>query len=201
MTQITTMEQLREIIPAPSEKAFAKIRDRLCPQGKRFIEGSPFVILSTIGHWGVEVSQKGGEPGFVEIADDRTLLLPEYRGNQFALALGNILADPRVGLALLRPGTDEVLRISGRATLVQDAEICERLSAGGKPAVLAIRIAIDRAAFHCPRSARRAGLWQPERWDAPMRVSFGQIYAEGLGAPEVRDLFDRLSQESDAKLY
>jgi PPOX class probable FMN-dependent enzyme len=201
MTQITTMAQLREIIPAPSEKAFAKLRDRLCRQGIAFIERCPFVILSTIGDWGVEVSQKGGAPGFVEVIDERTLLLPEYRGNQFALALGNILREPRVGLALLRPGTDEVLRISGRATLVHDAETCERLSGGGKPAVLAIRIAIDRAAFHCPRSARRAGLWQPERWDAPMRISFGQIYAEALDAPEVREPFDAMSEESNATLY
>lgn len=201
MTQITSIEQLREIIPAPSDKAFAKIRDRLCQQGRAFIARCPFAMVSTIGEWGVEVSQKGGDPGFIEIADDRTLLIPEYRGNQFALGLGNMLKDPRIGLALLRPATDEVLRISGRAALIQDPDICERLSAGGKPAVLAIRVEIDRAAFHCPRSARRAGLWQPERWEAPMRVSFGQIYAEGLGAPEVRELFDRLSQESDAKLY
>lgn len=201
MTQITSIEQLREIIPAPSDKAFAKIRDRLCQQGRAFIARCPFAMVSTIGEWGVEVSQKGGDPGFIEIADDRTLLIPEYRGNQFALGLGNMLKDPRIGLALLRPATDEVLRISGRAALIQDPDICERLSAGGKPAVLAIRVEIDRAAFHCPRSARRAGLWQPERWEARMRVSFGQIYAEGLGVPEVRELFDRLSQESDAKLY
>ncbi len=201
MAQIMTMEHLREIIPAPSPKAFAKIRDRLCRQGKDFINRCPFVVLSTIGDWGVEVSQKGGDPGFVEIVDDRTLLIPEYKGNQFALALGNILADPRVGLAMLRPATDEVLRISGRATLISDAGICERLSGGGKPAVLAIRIDIDRAAFHCPRSARRAGLWQPDSWPEPMKVSFGQIYAEGLANPEVRELFDRLSEESDARLY
>lgn len=201
MAQITSIEQLREIIPAPSDKAFAKIRDRLCQQGMAFIRRSPFAMISTIGDRGLEVSQKGGDAGFIEIVDDRTLLIPEYKGNQFALGLGNMLKDPRIGLALLRPGTDEVLRISGRAALIRDADLCERLSGGGKPAVLAIRVAIDRAAFHCPRSARRAGLWQPDRWDEPMRVSFGQIYAEGLGAPEVRDLFDQLSKESDAKLY
>jgi uncharacterized protein len=201
MTQITTLEHLRDIIPAPSEKAFAKIRDRLCGQGVAFIERCPFAVLATIGHWGVEVSQKGGDPGFIEIVDERTLLIPEYRGNQFALALGNIIADPRVGLALLRPGTDEVLRVSGRATLIRDPELCERLAAGGKPAVLAIRIEIDRAAFHCPRSARRAGLWATETWDEPLPISFGRIYAESMKAPEVRDLFDRLSKESDAKLY
>lgn len=201
MTQITTLEQLREIIPAPSDKAFAKIRDRLCGQGVAFIEGCPFAVLATIGHWGVEVSQKGGDPGFIEIVDEQTLLIPEYRGNQFALALGNIIANPRVGLALLRPGTDEVLRISGRASLIRDPELCERLAAGGKPAVLAIRVEIDRAAFHCPRSARRAGLWAPEQWDDPLPISFGRIYAESMQAPEVRNLFDRLAKESDAKLY
>ncbi|MBW8785918.1 MAG: pyridoxamine 5'-phosphate oxidase family protein [Novosphingobium sp.] len=201
MAQITTMEQLREIIPTPTAKAFAKIRDRLCSQGIAFLERCPFAVLATIGEWGVEVSQKGGAPGFIEVLDERTFLIPEYKGNQFALALGNILADSRIGLALLTPGTDEVLRISGRATLVRDPEICERLSGGGKPAVLAIRVEIDRAAFHCPRSARRAGLWQADAWSEPMTISFGQIYAESMSAPEVRELFDQLSKESDASLY
>ena len=201
MTQITTLEELREIIPAPSEKAFAKIRDHLCAQGIAFLSRCSFAMFATIGDWGVEVSQKGGEAGFVEVIDERTLLIPEYKGNQFALALGNILTNPHIGLALLRPGTDEVLRISGRASLLRDPELCERLSGGGKAAVLAIRIEIDRAAFHCPRSARRAGLWQPDRWPEPMQVSFGQIYAESMKAPEVKELFDELAKQSDAKLY
>jgi predicted pyridoxine 5'-phosphate oxidase superfamily flavin-nucleotide-binding protein len=201
MTQITSIEQLREIIFTPNDKAFAKIRDRLCDQGIALIERCPFAMLSTIGHWGVEISQRDGAPGFIEVVDERTLLLPEYRGNQFALALGNILADERVGLALLRPATDEVLRISGRASLIHDPETSERLAAGGKPAVLAIRVKIDRAAYHCPRSSRRAGLWQPESWDKPQAVSFGRIYAESTEAPEVGDLFERLSKASDAKRY
>jgi predicted pyridoxine 5'-phosphate oxidase superfamily flavin-nucleotide-binding protein len=158
-------------------------------------------MFTTVGEWGIEVSQKGGEPGFIEVADDRTLLIPEYKGNQFALGIGNLLADPRIGLALLRPGTDEVLRISGRASLIRDEALCERLSGGGQPAVLAIRVEIDRAAFHCPRSARRAGLWQPEGWPERQKVSFGQIYAESMSAPEVKELFDELAKASDAKLY
>lgn len=201
MTQITTLEQLRRIIPAPSEKALAKIRPRLCEQGIAFVRATPFVLFATTGEWGIEVSQKGGAPGFIEVADERTILIPEYRGNQFALALGNILDHPRVGLALLRPGTDEVLRISGRASLIRDEQLCQRMSAGGKPAVLAIRIEIDRAAFHCPRSARRAGLWDPASWGEPQEVSFGRIYAEALNAPQVRDLFDSLARESNSKLY
>jgi PPOX class probable FMN-dependent enzyme len=201
MTRITTREQLRKIIPEPSEKAFAKIRSQLCEQGIEFVRAAPFAMVATKGEWGIEVSQKGGEPGFIKVADERTILIPEYRGNQFALALGNILDDPQVGLALFRPGTDEVLRISGRASLVHDPEVSGRMTAGGRPAVLAIRIEIDRAAFHCPRSARRAGLWDHATWSAPQQVSFGRIYAEALNAPQVRDLFDGLAKESDSKLY
>lgn len=149
----------------------------------------------------MEVSPNGDHPGFVEIVDDRTLLIPVRKGNQFALGLGNILADPQVGLMMIRPAIDEVLRISGRATLLIDPEICERLSIEGKPAVLVIKVEIDRAAFHCVRSAKRAGLWDPESWDAPTRISFGKIYAESLQSPEVEKVFDDLTEESNSKLY
>ena len=69
-------------------------------------------MIATIGDWGIEVSQKGGDPGFIELVDDRTLLIPEYRGNQFALGLGNMLKDPRVGLALLRPAHSPILALT-----------------------------------------------------------------------------------------
>lgn len=201
MARITTHDALRALIPEPSPTAFAKIRDQLCDQGVAFIQRCPFLALSTVGAWGLEVSSKGDHPGFVEIVDRKTLLIPERKGNQFALGLGNILADPRVGLMMVRPATDEVLRISGRASLLDDRETCERLSADGKPAVLVIRVEIDRAAFHCVRSARRAGLWSPETWDAPSRISFGKIYAEALARPEVEKVFDDLTEESNSKLY
>jgi PPOX class probable FMN-dependent enzyme len=200
MAQITTLAQLRQIIPDPGPRAAAKIRDRLCDQGIAFIQRCPFLVLSTIGAWGVEVSSKGDHPGFVEIVDDRTLLIPERRGNQIALSLGNVLADPRVGLMLIRPATDEVLRISGRATLIDDREVCERLAARGEPALLAWRVEIDRAAFHCVRAARRASLWRPETWDAPTKVNFGKIYAEALAAPQIEAEFNRLAETSDANL-
>jgi hypothetical protein len=106
-----------------------------------------------------------------------------------------------VGLAFIRPATDEVLRISGRATLLDEADICARLSAGGKPAVLVIQIEVERAAFHCVRSARRARLWDPESWDAPTRISFGRIYADALRQPALEEQFNRFAEESDSTLY
>jgi len=200
MAQITDMAGLRQIVADPGPRAEAKLRDHICEQGLAFIRRSPFLMLGTIGSWGLEISQKGDLPGFVEIVDERTLFIPERSGNHLALGLGNILADPRVALALIRPGTDEVLRISGRATLHDDADLCARLSARGQPALLVIRVEVDRAAFHCVKSARRAGLWQPETWDEPAPISFGKIYADALGQPDIRDMFDRMAAERDAML-
>ena len=201
MARIDSIERLREIIVDYGPRGAAKIRDHICEQGRAFIARSPFLILGTVAPEGIECSPKGDHPGFVEQVDDRTLLIPERTGNHLCIGLQNILRDPRIGLMMMRPATDEVLRISGRATLHDDAELCGRLSAGGKPAVLVIRIAVDRAAFHCVRSARRARLWEPVSWDAPTRVSFGRIYAEALGQPELQETFDSLAEKSDSNLY
>lgn len=201
MARIETVERLQEIIVDYGPRGAAKIRDHICEQGRAFIKRSPFLVLGTIGAGGIELSSKGDHPGFVEQADDRTLLIPERAGNHLCIGLQNILHDSRVGLMIVRPATDEVLRISGLATLHDDADLCERLSAGGKPAVLVIRVAVERAAFHCVRSARRAHLGEPDMWDAPTRISFGKIYADALAQPELRETFDRLTEESDSKLY
>ena len=201
MAKIETIERLREIIADYGPRGAAKIRDHICEQGTDFVRRSPFLMLATRGDYGIEVSQKGGDPGFVEIVNSRTLLIPETVGNHLAIGLQNILRDPQVGLAMIRPATDEVLRISGRASLHDDAELRERLSGGGKPAQLVIRVDVDRAAFHCVRSARRAKLWDPASWDKPTRISFGKIYSEALGQPELREPFEQMTRKSDSSLY
>lgn len=201
MSEIRTVERLREIIPDYGPRGAAKIRNHICEQGTAFIERCPFLVLGTIGSGGIELSPKGDRPGFVEIVDNRTLLVPERPGNHLAIGLTNILCDSRVGLMMIRPATDEVLRISGRATLLYDADLCARLSADSKPAVLVIRIEVDRAAFHCVRSARRAQLWDPKSWDEPTRISFGKIYADALAQPELETEFDQLTEQSNSRLY
>ena len=201
MARIETVERLREIIADYGPRGAAKIRDHVCEQGAAFVARSPFLMLATQGDYGLEVSQKGGEPGFVKLSDNRTLLIPEWTGNHLAIGLQNILREPRVALAMVRPATDEVLRISGRATLFDDEDLCREMSAEGKPATLIIRVSVERAAFHCVRSARRAKLWDPESWDSPTRISFGKIYADALKQPELRPVFDKLTEQSDEHLY
>jgi uncharacterized protein len=201
MARIETAARLREIIADYGPRGAAKYRDHICDQGAEFVARCPFVMLATQGDYGIEVSQKGGDPGFVTLDGIHTMLIPEYQGNHLAVGLSNILVNPGVGLALIRPATDEVLRVTGQASLHDDSELCERMSAGGKPALLVIKVDVERAAFHCVRSARRAGLWNPAAWDVPTRISFGRIYAEALDQPELEAPFDSMTAESDAKLY
>jgi hypothetical protein len=180
MAQITSVQQLREHLPEPAGPTRMKVRDHLDEQSIAFIRRSPFLLLSTVDEQGgVEVSPKGDEPGFVHVEDRNTLLFPDRPGNNLAFGRVNILANPNVGMIFLAPGTGETLRLSGSATLHDDAALREKLAARGKPAKLVMKVTVARAYFHCARSVLRANLWKPEKWDAdPLKISFGKIFAE-----------------------
>ena len=201
MVKITTIERLTELIPDPSAIAGAKVLDHLDDQALAFIARSPFLIMATENETGLDLSPKGDDPGFVHVLDDRTLLVPERNGNQLKMGLRNILANGRIGLMFFRPATGDVLRVVGRAELFDDADLCERLTSHGKPAILAIRVVIDRAFFHCPRAILRAQLWKPESWDAAEPVRMGKIYAAVLARPEIEEYIDTIGEERNEELW
>jgi uncharacterized protein len=201
MGRITTIERLIEIIPDPSSTAAAKILDHLDDQELAFVARSPFLVMATESEDGLDLSPKGDDPGFVHVHDDRTMLVPERNGNQLKMGLRNILANGRIGLMFFRPATGDVLRIVGRATLHDDTELRERLTSHGKPALLAIRVAIDRVFFHCPRAILRAQLWKPESWDAPAPVEMGKIYARALKRPDIAARIDEIGEQRNEELW
>lgn len=201
MARIESIERLTELIPDPSAIAAAKVLDRLDDQALEFIARSPFLIMATESESGLDLSPKGDDPGFVHVLGDRTLLVPERNGNQLKMGLRNILANGRIGLLFFRPATGDVLRVAGRAQLFDDAELCARLTSHGKPAILAIRVEIDRAFFHCPRAILRAQLWKPESWDAPAPVRMGKIYAKALKRPEIEEYIDTVGEERNQELW
>jgi len=180
MAHISSVAALRERLPEPKGPTKLKVRDHLDAQAIAFVARSPFLLLSTVdADGGVEVSPKGDEPGFVQVADRTTLLVPDRAGNNLAFGHINVIGNPNVGLIFLLPGTGETLRVSGRAALYDDADLCERLAARGKPAKLVMKVEVVRAYFHCAKSILRANLWKPESWDAdPLKVSFGKLFAE-----------------------
>ncbi len=201
MAKIDTIARLTELIPDPSAIAAAKVLDHLDDQGQAFIARSPFLIIATENETGIDLSPKGDDPGFVHVLDDKTLLVPERNGNQLKMGLRNILANGRVGLMFFRPATGDVLRVVGRAELFDDADLCERLTSHGKPAILAMRVAVTRAFFHCPRAILRAQLWKPESWDAASPVKMGKIYAAALARPEIEEYIDTNGDERNEELW
>ncbi|MDJ0785667.1 MAG: pyridoxamine 5'-phosphate oxidase family protein [Myxococcota bacterium] len=184
--RIPDAEALREILPGPSPVTALKIFDHLDETAIGFIARSPFLVMSTSDAAGrLDASPKGDAPGFVRVEDPHTLVFPERRGNQLAMGLQNVLANPRVGLLFLVPGTSETLRVNGRAELTRDPELLASLTdERGKPALLAMRIHTEEVFFHCAKAFVRSALWKPDRWGERYRVSFGSILKERLGVDE-----------------
>ena len=193
MAQIKTIESLRSILGQARATTAAKILDQLDSQAEAFVRQSPFLLLATSNAEGViEVSPKGDEPGFVRIENSRSLLMPERAGNNLAIGLQNIIDNGRIGLIFLKPRTGETLRVSGRAVLFDDVELLEKLGSTGKPALLAIRIEVQRSYFHCARSVLRSKLWDPAAWPEAARVSFGKIIAPRVGGDKL--MADQIDQ-------
>ncbi len=193
MGRIETTAALRKLIGSPSELVPYKIHRELNPRAIEFIGKSPMLMLSTAGVDGhATVSPKGDPAGFVHVQDSRTLLIPERKGNKLIFTLQNILANPKVGLIFLVPGTCETLRVQGTAELLDDADLCERLSMRGNKALLAIRISVTECYFHCAKAFLRSDLWKPATWQEEMTISFGaEIAGSGGMAPEAAQEFDR----------
>lgn len=182
MARIETTAALRALIGSPSELVPHKIHRQLNARAVEFIGRSPMLMLSTTGTDGhATVSPKGDPAGFVHVEDDRTLLIPERKGNKLIFTLQNILANPKVGLIFLLPGTCETLRVQGTAELLDDAALCEKLSMRGNKALLAIRVSVTECYFHCAKAFLRSELWNPQTWQEKMTISFGEEIAAGMG--------------------
>ena len=196
MAKIESVQALREVLGPSKPTTFAKILPRVEPQGAEFLRVSPFAVISTVDAQGVvESSPKGDLPGFIRLENERTLLMPERAGNNLAFGLQNIVANGRIGIIAFRPGTGETLRITGRAEIRDDPDLLAMLGGADKPALLAIRVHVERCYFHCARSVLRAGLWNPQAWAPPQQVSFGKIIAEGLAqGPEAVAAIDESVQ-------
>ena len=199
--RLTTIEAVRAIIGDEAPVVRAKLFGELEETAVEFIRRSPLVLLATSdadGH--PDVSPKGDGPGFVAVEDARTLLIPDRKGNKLIFGLRNILANPRVALIFLVPGTEETLRVHGTAELTADPAIVERLSARGQPALLAIRVRVETCFFHCAKAFKRSRLWQPASWPERVRVSFGRLLAPRLGgAPDLAQAIDRMIDEDYEK--
>src|SRR5256885_12087906 len=140
---ITTVEQLEALYGRPSGAAVWKEIEHINAQYRAFIEAAPFFVLASVGPEGVDCSPRGDAPGFVRVADERTLLIPDRRGNNRIDSLRNILADPRVALLFLIPGCGETIRITGRAAISIDPKLTQSFLVEGKAPRSVLVVSVD----------------------------------------------------------
>lgn len=181
---IDTVEELRSRYGAPSERAVRKSLGRLDRHCRRFIELSPFVVLASAGADGrVDCSPRGDPAGFVAVLDDRTILLPDRRGNNRADSLTNVLENPHVGMLFMIPGVDETLRLNGRAKLTTDPARLGPLAVNGRSPRSGLLVEVEEVFLQCTKALVRSRLWADEtRVDRKAALpSFGQMLADHIG--------------------
>ncbi|WNJ98091.1 pyridoxamine 5'-phosphate oxidase family protein [Thalassospiraceae bacterium LMO-JJ14] len=175
---IESIEALEEIYHSPAEASLVKESTYVTEEYRRLIEASPFVALASVADEGIDCSPRGDLKGFVRIHDEKTLMIPDRRGNNRVDTLRNIVRDPRVALLFLIPGAGTTLRINGRAKLSIDPELLESFTEQGKPPRSVIVIDIDVIYFQCARAILRAKLWDPAEHEDPKSLpSPGDILA------------------------
>ncbi|MGJ5817090.1 pyridoxamine 5'-phosphate oxidase family protein [Paludibaculum fermentans] len=188
---IRDLAELDAMFPAPAAPSVRKVTTRLTPAYCRMIEASPFFALATSGPGGLDCSPRGDAAGFVRIADDSTLLLPERRGNNRIDSLRNLLADSRAALMFLIPGISEILRINGNAFLSRNRELCDSFLVKGSAPKIVIVFQLETVMFQCARAIVRSRLWDPSLHRAPGEVpTAGSMLADATAGEEGGSAYD-----------
>ena len=183
MARITSTDELRDRYGFPHDRAVLKETTALHPHHIRFIGLSPFMAISSTGPDGRgDVSPRGEAPGFVQVLDDKTLIIPDRPGNNRLDTLSNIIENPNIGLMFLLPGVNEILRVNGKAALHDDAELMERFRVKGKLPRLVVLVKVEQAYLHCAKALMRSELWS-ETAKVPRGTmpSMGQMLYDQIG--------------------
>jgi PPOX class probable FMN-dependent enzyme len=201
--EITDIPALEALFGAAGAASTRKEVPTVHPVYQAMIAASPFVILATAGPEGLDASPRGDGPGFVRVRDERTLLLPERRGNNRVDSLRNIVADPRVALLFLIPGVGETLRVNGRARILVTPELLAQFAVQGALPKCVIEVAVETVYFQCARAIQRSGLWQAVDASAPRPVpTAGGILAALTAGEEGGQSYDRaLPERQRTTLY
>ena len=179
---VTTMEQLESMYGEVYPPARVKEIDHVNADYRAFIEKAPFVALATGGPDGFDCSPRGDPAGFVRVHDEKTLMIPDRRGNNRIDSLRNLIDDPRVALLFLIPGCGETIRVNGRAQICTDPELCESFRMEGKVPRCVIMVTVESVYYQCAKAIVRSKLWEPaSRIDRKSLPSSGTILANITG--------------------
>ena len=203
MDVVEDLEELREIYGPPSDRSVKKQLNRFDKHCRAFIARSPFLVMASSDPSGrCDASPKGDAPGFVQVLDDETLLIPDRLGNNRVDTLGNLLERPGVGLIFFVPGLNETLRVNGRARIISDPALLEPLAVNGKVPRSSILVAAEEIYFHCGKALIRSDLWNPEKQIRRSEFpSLGRILADQIGGISVEESERATAESYRTRLY
>ncbi|MBN9790634.1 pyridoxamine 5'-phosphate oxidase family protein [Pseudonocardia sp. TMWB2A] len=170
MEHVTDEARLREIIGEVPEFIRDKARDRVDPVTAEFLAASPFFLLATTGPDGVDVSPRGDPAGTLIVLDEHSVAFADRKGNRKLDSMRNILHDPRVGMIVVVPGSNDTVRINGRARIVYRPDFADRLTVKGSTPEVAIVVEIDELFLHCAKAFLRSSLWDTATWPGKAAV-------------------------------
>ncbi|WP_042460115.1 pyridoxamine 5'-phosphate oxidase family protein [Neobacillus dielmonensis] len=193
MDTVSTEEELRSIVGYSSELVKNKVIDHLDHHCTDFISKSPFLVLSTSDEFGnCDVSPRGDHVGFVQVLNEKQLIIPDRPGNKRIDTMRNILSNPRVGLLFFIPGLGETLRVNGKAVIVKEEKLLENMAVKGKKPQLAIGVEVEECFIHCAKAFRRSGLWEPQTWadkgelPSPSKILFDHAKLPGSSVESIQ---------------
>jgi uncharacterized protein len=160
--RVTSIEQLEALYGTPLPSSLIKEIDYISDHYRAFIEKAPFVVIATSGPEGLDASPKGDPPGFIRVQDEKTVLIPDRRGNNRLDTLRNLVRDPRISLLFLIPGIGETLRVNGRAAIVTEPELCASFEMQGKIPTSVLVVTVERVYFQCQKALVRSRLWSED---------------------------------------
>lgn len=203
MQKIDTVEQLRTHYPAVSRRANLKQLDHIDQHAQHFISLSPFMLLASTGANGrTDVTPRGGPAGFVQVLDTKTLLIPDWPGNNRLDSLSNIIETAEAGLLFMIPGVDETLRINGAAVVTADAEWRGRFVERGKQPATVMVLTVRELFLHCAKALMRSALWHPEaRQDRAVLPTMGEMLRDQIGDSVPAESQQEMIQRYQAALY
>jgi PPOX class probable FMN-dependent enzyme len=179
---VTSLDTLNTIYKKPKEMVLTKVTDHITAPGRSFIAASPFIMLATVSDDGVDCSPKGDAPGFVQLLDDRTLLIPDRPGNNRIDGMKNIIANPKVGIIFMVPGANDTYRVNGTAQISVDPELLSRFVVQGQEPRAVIVVRVENAHNHCPKAFVRSKLWGEQNKRPEGVPTIGDFAANRTGA-------------------
>jgi len=179
------LADLDRLYRPPGKLVLDKSLDHVDRHGRSFIALSPFCVVSSAGPDGsMDVSPRGGEPGFVHVSEDgRALYLPDRPGNNRLDTIRNLLAGPgRIGLMFMIPGFDDIYRVNGRASATDDEALLSQFVEFGKTPRIVLKVQVEEAFLHCPKAIMRGRLWEADAQVPRERLpSLAEMVTDQLG--------------------